>query len=116
MDYGTMCSHYLEKEDTPTMWYLQHDFFGIPMKSELKPFLKTVNNGYTIMAQDKSLIRDLEFNEKYHNGIIDWYLFREGKTILFDTCGRVFGCTNFIYNSLVEVVEFVNTDFLEKEY
>ena len=115
MDYGTLCSHYLEKEDTPCMSYLQRDFFGVHMKSDLKPFKKVVNNGYTILTQDESLIRDLEWNEKYHNGIIDWFLFRQGKTILFSTNGKAYGCTCFSYGSFVELVEFKNTDFLDED-
>ena len=115
MDYGTLCSHYLEKEEMPCMSYIQKDFFGIPMKSEMKPYKKVVNNGYTIITQDESLIRDLTFNEKYQNGIIDWFLFKPGKTILFDTLGRAFGCTSFAYGSFVEVVEFENTEFLDEE-
>ena len=115
MDYGTLCSHYLEKEETPCISYMQKDFFGVPMKSEMKPYKKVINNGYTIMTQEESLIRDLEWNEKYHNGIIDWFLFRKGKTILFSTNDKVYGCTGFVYGSLVELTEFVNTDFLDEE-
>lgn len=113
MDYGTLCSHYLEKEDIPCLSYEERDFYDVDMKSEMKPYKKVVNNGYTIMTQDESLIRDLEWNEKYHNGIIDWFLFRVGKTVLFGTNGKVYGCTNFIHGSLVELTEFKNTDFLK---
>lgn len=115
MDYGTLCSHYLEKEETPCMYYEQIDFHGIFMKSEIKPYKETVNNGYTIMVQDESLIRDLEWNEKYHNGIIDWSLFEVGKTILFSTNGRVYGCTGFAYGSFVKLNEFINTDFFRRD-
>lgn len=114
MDYGTLCSHYLEKADTPCMSYMQHDFFGVPMKSDLKPYKKVVNNGYTIMTSDESLICDLEWNENHHNGIIDWFLFKIGKTILFSTNGKVYGCTEFGYGSFVKLTEFKNTDFLEE--
>ena len=113
MDYGTLCSHYLEKEDMPCMSYVQHDFFGVPMKSCLSSYKKIINNGYTIITSDESLIRDLEWNEKYQNGIIDWFLFKVGKTILFSTNGKVYGCTNFKYNSFVELTELENIDFLE---
>lgn len=72
--------------------------------------METVNNGYTIRAQDEKLIRDLNWNEKYRNETIDWDLFEENKVILLATVG-MYGCTKFLKGSLVELVEFENTEF-----
>lgn len=103
----------LNNDKAPCMRYIQKEFFGIEMKSEMKPYKKVVNNGYTIMTRDESLIHDLAWNEIHHNGIIDWFLFRQGKTILISTNGKAYGCTLFAHNAVVELNEIINLDFLE---
>lgn len=94
------------KENTPCLKYKQIEFYGVSLKSEMKPYKSVVNNGYTIWTQDEGLLRDLEMNENYGNGIIDWFLFKKGKTVLISSVGKIYGCTNFLYNSLVELTEF----------
>lgn len=85
--------------------YIQKEFFGMPLLSTYIPYNKVVNNGYTILTASKELSQELSFNEVKRNGIIDWWLFKEGETILILPNGKCYGCTGFVYGVNVTLTQ-----------
>lgn len=58
-----------------------------------KPYKETVNNGYYIQTQSDSLIEQLRKNEYDRNGeVVDWFLFRDGKSVLIDNYNNAYLC------------------------
>lgn len=90
------------------MRYIQESFFGKPLFSGMIPYRTTINNGYTIRTQNLELIRQLQENEEKGGEVIDWFLFKEGNTILIDNNGYKFGCTSVSHNSSVQLDELIS--------
>ena len=58
-----------------------------------KPYIETVNNGYYIRARSETLIEQLRKNEYDRNSeVMDWFLFRSGKSILIDNYNNAYLC------------------------
>ena len=66
---------------------------GQHLEPSMKPYQRVVNNGCTIEVQDESLLKQLYDDERNPDApIIDWWLFKPGKTVLTDNFGRKFAC------------------------
>lgn len=88
--------------------YNNEGFLGRPLYAGLEPFRRVVNNGCEIETQDVDLIRQIRENEFARGSeVIDWHLFKPGRTILIDNMGRKFGCTRNVYGQWIELTEIV---------
>lgn len=116
MDNSVLYEHgYCEPEEPYEMSYEQIMFLGKRLNSESKTYKHVINTGYLISTKDEYLLNDLKWNEKYKNGIIDWDAFKEGKTVLFATNGRAYGCTHADhYNRVIQLNEIIDENFYEE--
>ena len=86
-------------------------FWGRPLYTGSDPFQKVVNNGCIIETQSTELIRKLQENEELRGSeVIDWYLFKPGKTILTDSDGHEFGCTMNNNGSWIRLKEIIRNE------
>lgn len=90
------------------MKYIQESFLGKPLFYASIPFMQTVNNGYIIYTQSADLIKQLQENEINGGEVIDWNLFKTGKTILVDNKGFKHGCIASAHNNSIELKELIS--------
>lgn len=89
-------------------------FLGRPLYAGSEPFQKVVNNGCIIETQSAELVRKLKENEAQRGvEVIDWYLFKPGKTILTDSDGPEYGCTMNNGGHWIQLVEIIKSDCRE---
>ena len=89
------------------MNYKHEDTHGRKLRSIAAPFKSVVNNGYTISTQDSGLIEQLWENEIERGEVIDWFIFKVGKSVLIDDLGRKFACTMAVHNGIIELMEII---------
>lgn len=88
--------------------YEFREFYGVPLYAGWEPFRKVVNNGCTIETQSAELVRQLEENERRRDGeVIDWYLFKPGKTILTDNFGKKYGCRSNVDGKWITLIQIM---------
>ena len=82
------------------------------------PYINVVNNGYEIGTNVQLLQKQLNDNE-YTPGseVIDWYLFRQHKSVLIDYYGNFYGCTiktdSYVELSLLKLDENIKQKILQ---
>lgn len=75
------------------MKYVQENTIGKPLQCHFRPHQRLVNNGWVIETQSEDLLWQLIQNENDHSKeTIDWFLFKEGESVLIDNHGRKFAC------------------------
>lgn len=89
--------------------YEQRDIFGVKMKSLPVPYKKVINNGCFIETIDDELIKILDNNEVQQDKVIDWWLFKPGRTVLYAPNGKTYGCSAVYFNHTIvrldEIIE-----------
>lgn len=100
-------------DDMSELRYEQRDIFGVKMKSLPVPYKKVINNGCIIQSQDDELIKILDNNEVQQGRVIDWWLFKPGRTVLYAPNGKIYGCSEVYHNYIIVLNEIIDTEFLK---